>query len=180
MIAGIFRKTSQPVLVLPRFAKRAIALSVDTSLCVLSVWLAFYLRLGEFVSLTGNDIWISGFLSAVGVSVVLALPLAQRLREQFASAEIHFLLRKGNESLLENHPAVDRVWVWNKSGGKTRNLLGLVKELRAFEFDAVYNLHRFGSSGYVTWRMRSTRLRSHLRVRRRAIWWRCRPAAPTG
>jgi FlaA1/EpsC-like NDP-sugar epimerase len=48
---------------------------VDISLCILTVWLAFYLRLGEFVSLSYNTPWASGLLSAAGISVVLALPL---------------------------------------------------------------------------------------------------------
>ncbi len=61
---------AQPVLALPRVAKRLVALAVDASLCVLTVWLAFYLRLGEFVSLAG-----SGPLLAVMASLILALPL---------------------------------------------------------------------------------------------------------
>ena len=58
-----------PVLSLPRLAKRLIAILLDISLCVLTVWLAFYLRLGEFVVLSGNA------LLAIGISVVLALPI---------------------------------------------------------------------------------------------------------
>lgn len=58
-----------PVLGLPRMAKRLVALSVDSSLCVLTVWLAFYLRLGEFVTLNGPARW------AAFASVVLALPI---------------------------------------------------------------------------------------------------------
>ncbi len=58
-----------PVLAMPRAAKRFVALSVDLSLCVLSVWLAYYLRLGEFVALSDNALW------AVGASIGLALPI---------------------------------------------------------------------------------------------------------
>lgn len=58
-----------PILALPRSAKRIIALLVDSGICVLSVWLAFFLRLGEFVPLTGNALW------AVVASVCLALPI---------------------------------------------------------------------------------------------------------
>jgi FlaA1/EpsC-like NDP-sugar epimerase len=57
------------MLALPRFAKRLLALSVDASLCVLTVWLAFYLRLGEWVALSGEP-----FL-AVLASLLLALPV---------------------------------------------------------------------------------------------------------
>lgn len=58
-----------PILALPRAAKRFVALSVDLGLCVLTVWLAYYLRLGEFVALSGTALW------AVGTSVGIALPI---------------------------------------------------------------------------------------------------------
>ncbi len=57
------------VLALPRSVKRLLVLAVDGGLCTLSVWLAFYLRLGYFSSLSGQIIW------AVIASVVLALPI---------------------------------------------------------------------------------------------------------
>lgn len=60
---------SQPVLSLPRVAKRIIALCVDTSFCVLAVWLAYYLRLGEFRPLTTNA------MVPVFVSFALAIPI---------------------------------------------------------------------------------------------------------
>lgn len=65
----ILSKLAPPVLALPRPAKRLVALSIDMSLCVLSVWLAFYLRLGEWVMLSGNALW------AVAASIALALPI---------------------------------------------------------------------------------------------------------
>lgn len=58
-----------PILALPRTAKRFVALSVDLGLCVLTVWIAYYLRLGEFVVLSGNALW------AAGVSIGIALPI---------------------------------------------------------------------------------------------------------
>jgi FlaA1/EpsC-like NDP-sugar epimerase len=62
-------KLAVPILALPRAAKRFVALSVDLGLCVLTVWLAFYLRLGEFVALSGTPLW------AVAASVGIALPI---------------------------------------------------------------------------------------------------------
>ena len=44
---------AKPVLALPRSAKRLLVLALDAGLCVLAVWLAFYLRLEKFVPLTG-------------------------------------------------------------------------------------------------------------------------------
>lgn len=58
-----------PILALPRAAKRLVALSVDLALCVLTVWLAYYLRLGEFVALAGSMLW------AAVASIGIALPI---------------------------------------------------------------------------------------------------------
>lgn len=66
---NIVEEIAQSVLALPRVAKRTIVLTVDISFCVLSVWLAFYLRLGEFIPLAGRPIL------AAGGSVLLAIPL---------------------------------------------------------------------------------------------------------
>lgn len=63
------RHVALAILALPRAAKRFIAIFVDLSLCILTVWLAFYLRLGEFVALSGNQLW------AVVVSIGIALPI---------------------------------------------------------------------------------------------------------
>lgn len=65
----IINEISVPILALPRVAKRFIVLSLDISLCVLTVWLAMYLRLGDFVPLTGLS------LLAAGISVMVALPI---------------------------------------------------------------------------------------------------------
>ena len=57
------------VLSLPRLVKRLIVLIVDFNFCILAVWLSFYLRLGEFIVLTGNA------LIAALISVLVALPI---------------------------------------------------------------------------------------------------------
>jgi FlaA1/EpsC-like NDP-sugar epimerase len=58
-----------PVLALPNPVKRSIVLLLDAALCVFTVWLAFYLRLGNFVPLSGPAVW------PALASVVLALPI---------------------------------------------------------------------------------------------------------
>ena len=60
---------SQSILHLPRFAKQSIAFIVDLILCTLSTWLAFYLRLDEFILIKGAA------LNAVLFSIVIALPV---------------------------------------------------------------------------------------------------------
>ncbi len=68
-------KLAVPVLALPRPAKRFVALMVDLSLCVLTVWLAYYLRLGEFISFAGASEWAQGAVWAGLASVGIALPI---------------------------------------------------------------------------------------------------------
>ncbi len=57
------------VLNIPRVAKRIVAVLVDSCLCVFTVWIAIYLRMDEFYSLTGP------FAIVVSVSVVLAVSI---------------------------------------------------------------------------------------------------------
>ena len=64
---------AKPVLALPRPAKRAIVLVSDASLCMLSVWLAFYLRLGDFVPL--SDVVFSPLGLTALASVLIAIPI---------------------------------------------------------------------------------------------------------
>ena len=68
----LFPNVLKFILFLPRLVKRFIVISLDVCLCALSVWLAFYLRLGEFVDLIGSARW------AVLVSVFFALPIFVR------------------------------------------------------------------------------------------------------
>lgn len=58
-----------PFLALPRVTKRAFALLVDSSLCVLTVWFAYCLRLDGWVILEGVE-WVPAF-----VSLLLAIPI---------------------------------------------------------------------------------------------------------
>jgi len=58
-----------PLLAMPRPAKRILALVVDSSFCVLTIWLAYCFRLNEWTILTGVQ-WL-----AVFVSLCLALPI---------------------------------------------------------------------------------------------------------
>jgi len=64
---------AEPVLTLPRSVKRAVAVLVDTCLCVLTVWLAFFLRLDEWVPLIGHEFWRAE--TAALISIALALPI---------------------------------------------------------------------------------------------------------
>lgn len=64
-----FNHIATPILALPRLVKSLVVMMVDASLCVFTVWLAFYLRLGEFSSLRDASLY------AALASIVIALPV---------------------------------------------------------------------------------------------------------
>lgn len=68
-----FLKAASSLLALPRTLKRFLALGMDASLCVLTVWLAYYLRLGEWVRLSNDAEWMP--IWAILGSLALALPI---------------------------------------------------------------------------------------------------------
>ena len=82
--------------------------------------------------------------------VILATPVVSELRRIYPDAQIDMLVRRGNEGILENHPAIDNVYTLNKKEGKLKEIKRLVKLFRAQNYDEVINLHRFGSSGMIT------------------------------
>ena len=82
--------------------------------------------------------------------VVLATALVEKLHRFFPGAHIDFLVRKGNEGLLSNHPFLHEVLVWNKKENKKKNLLHLFKKIRKEKYDKVINLQRFASTGILT------------------------------
>jgi len=65
----ILRELSEDLINLPRFVKRIIAIIIDLGLCIICTWLAFYLRLEQFIKI--NDITTL----AVIISVLLAIPI---------------------------------------------------------------------------------------------------------
>lgn len=81
---------------------------------------------------------------------ILASSVLEKLHHHFPDASISILVRKGNEALYETHPFLRRVLVWNKNEDKYSDLLKLRKQIVANKYDAVINLHRYSSSGFLT------------------------------
>jgi FlaA1/EpsC-like NDP-sugar epimerase len=93
----VLSRWAKPVLALPRPAKRLLVLTLDAGLCVLALWLAFYLRVEKFVPLTGPAMW-----AALG-SVALALPifmLAGLYRAIFRYSGLPAMMAVGRAMLL--------------------------------------------------------------------------------
>lgn len=83
--------------------------------------------------------------------VILATPLIEKLADLYPNGKIDFLLRKGSEELLSDHPKLNKVFVWDKRKNKYPNLLKIILSVRKNEYDLVVNAHRFTTSGLITW-----------------------------
>ena len=79
--------------------------------------------------------------------VILATPLIEQLKKNNPNCEVDFLLRKGNESLLKNHPHIRKVIIWNKKQSKLKGMAQIAMQIRSEKYDAIFNLQRFLSSG---------------------------------
>ncbi len=82
--------------------------------------------------------------------VVLATAAIEKLHLHHPDAQIDFLLRKGNEGLLQGHPFITNLLVWDKKTDKLANLRKIIGQVRAEGYSHVFNLHRFSSSGIIT------------------------------
>lgn len=82
--------------------------------------------------------------------VILSTAVARKIAQEKPNAQIDYLVRKGNESLVENLDFIHSVWVWDKKNGKHRNLWRLILQIRKEGYYRVVNLQRFLSSGIVT------------------------------
>lgn len=82
--------------------------------------------------------------------VVLATGIIEKLHEFFPDAQIDFLVRKGNEALLANHPFLHEVLVWDKKQQKLPNLWKMGRRIRQAKYDKVINVQRFAATGLLT------------------------------
>ncbi|MBL7663850.1 MAG: glycosyltransferase family 9 protein [Bacteriovoracaceae bacterium] len=81
---------------------------------------------------------------------ILASAFARQVSVNYPDHEIHFLLRKGNESVIDGLPFIKKVWIWDKKQNKLRALYRLIKELGYYNFQIVFNIHRYFNSGLIT------------------------------
>lgn len=87
--------------------------------------------------------------------VILATALIESIHAKEPDAKIDFLLRKGNESLLSDHPLISEVLIWDKQNSKYQNLKMLALVIKAKKYDFLLNLQRFGSTGYLSWKSKA-------------------------
>jgi len=81
--------------------------------------------------------------------VILATSVAEKLHQTYPEACIDFMIKKGCEGLVDQHPFFHKIYVWNKKHHKYTGLLRILKEVRKERYDAIIDLHRFASSGII-------------------------------
>lgn len=79
--------------------------------------------------------------------VVLATPLIEKWKRFYPDVQIDFLLRNGNENLLEGNPSIHTIHVWVKKKQKIRNIFRIIGRIRKEKYDLLINLQRFGGTG---------------------------------
>lgn len=90
--------------------------------------------------------------------IVHSLPFLNAIKTCFPMAEIHWLIARGFEGLLEGHPMIDRLWIINKDAwkkiGNMKETLGelnaLFRGLKMEKFDLVTDLQGLLRSGVIT------------------------------
>lgn len=90
--------------------------------------------------------------------VVHSLPFLNVLRDRFPRSEIHWIIAKGFEGLLEGHPMINRLLIINKNEWKKiKNVKDTISELRSLfkslkkeKFDIVADLQGLLRSGVLT------------------------------
>ncbi len=87
--------------------------------------------------------------------IVHSLPFLNAIRDRFPKSEIHWVVARGLEGLLEGHPMINKLWIINKDNWKKiKNIKGTVGELKDLfkslkkeKFDIVVDLQGLLRSG---------------------------------
>lgn len=93
--------------------------------------------------------------------VILATGILEKLHQTFPDSQLDFLVRKGNESLLNDHPFIHSTLVWDKKKNKWGNMLRLIRTIRNEKYDLVVNLQRYNSSAFITLRSGAKQTRGY-------------------
>jgi heptosyltransferase-2 len=76
---------------------------------------------------------------------ILATAILEKMRAFYPQAQIDIMLRAGSEGLLESHPFVGNIIIWDKKQ-KWRSWWHCLQTIRAARYDVLINLQRYGST----------------------------------
>lgn len=91
------------------------------------------------------------FSSFGDVTQSLSIPSA--IQKAYPEAEIHWITRKDMAPLLRHHPAIHRIWEYDRKTGLS-GLWTLLKALNEVRFTHIYDAHNNLRSRLVSWRLR--------------------------
>lgn len=80
--------------------------------------------------------------------VILATPIIESIYTNYPNCRIDFMLKKGNEELVKNHPLLTKVYVLDKQK-KVTSILENIRSIRKEKYDFIINLQRYASSGLI-------------------------------
>ena len=82
--------------------------------------------------------------------MILVTPVMENLHRKYPDAAIDVLVKKGTESLFASHPYLRKLYIWDKSDKKLKNLYIILKEVQSERYDLVINVQRFFLTGFLT------------------------------
>lgn len=82
--------------------------------------------------------------------VILATAVVEKLHAYYPDSQIDMMIKKGYESLFENHPFLNHVLTWDKKKHKYCSILSNLRKIRAERYDLIVNVQRYAATGFVT------------------------------
>lgn len=83
---------------------------------------------------SGHKILIIRF-SSIG-DIVLTTPVVRAVKQQLPNAEVHFLVKSSNATLMQNNPYINKVHLWGSDNSD------VVKDLKKEQFDFIVDLQK--------------------------------------
>ena len=82
--------------------------------------------------------------------VILATAVAEKLHSYFPDSQIDMMIKKGYESLFENHPYLNKVYAWDKKNHKYGSLFSIWRQVCKQRYDLIVNIQRYAATGFIT------------------------------
>lgn len=102
--------------------------------------------------------------------VTRAIPLANLVRRRYSGAHIAWAIEPAAAPLIEHHPALDEIIVFDRPRG-VRAFVSFLKRIRSRRFELVLDLQRHLKSGVISWSSRApVRIGFHRRDAKECNW----------
>ena len=103
--------------------------------------------------------------------VLVSSPVLAALKEAWPRARVSYLVPKGTEEMIADHPLLDRLYVAERRGATLKRTFSFIRELRRARFDLVLDLSG-GDRGAFYTRISGARERLGFGYGGRAFWHR--------